>query len=171
MTRFTMTFFAVVLAVPVWAFACDDMATYLNSDGSLRHEIVLKEERGSIAGSRETTLKIEPSGIWTRDAYTVYVDENGVKSTFGHESQSGKLGNDELLEIARVLAAEQFHDLPAAAGRPSKVNATKKTLTFGKLKATVNGGPGSIDNGDPAKAVIERFETCVSKIQATLRSK
>lgn len=137
------TILVVTLAAP-----CQDPGAYLGPDGRLKHQVVLSEEQGGIAGPRVNDYVIEPDGSYTRRSYTRYVNKDGDEERRAESTRRGKLTAEQLGAIARELASREFDKLPSTIGEEAKANPRSVTITVGLKRITHFGAPR--DGGEPA---------------------
>jgi hypothetical protein len=103
----------------------------------LKQPVVLKDSQSGAAGTSVAEWKIEQDGQWRYREYSIR-NETPAKTL---EDKSGVLTQDQLLQLGKILEANDPMGLPAKLGEGSVVNPHELTLTVGDAQAKVVGLP------------------------------
>lgn len=132
-----------IAALGIIAQAADpDVSAYLEGRGgarTLRHDLVLREEQGGVAGVSGTTWRLDRAGGWSTHRFRVVDGEDRPSARGRRES---RLTPGDLGRIAREMGRHRLLELPGRVGptpaRPD-VNGHRYTLRFGDHATTLDG--------------------------------
>jgi hypothetical protein len=102
---------------------------FLNRNGKLQAPLVLRDSQQGFAGVSGEIWTIKPDGHFSIARF--------LNGRVDRPYWTRKLTVSELKELAGVLAARRFFDLPNSLGSASMVNAQLVTLTFGTKESTL----------------------------------
>jgi hypothetical protein len=111
---------------------------YLTKEGDrfqLKHRLELRDETSGFAGLSGRSWVIEPDGHW-KLARLQPTGSGKVKEVV---QQSGELKPDEIVSLAKDLAAHDLAGLPANHGETPKINPHRLVLKFGDKTMVLNG--------------------------------
>jgi len=111
-----------------------ELRKFLTPDGRLQSPFVFRDGQQGFAGVSGEIWTIGPQGHFT---IARFLNEKIDAPYWEHD-----LTPDQLKGIAKVMAANNFCELPESFGVDSKVNAHLLTLSFGKKESTLALKPG-----------------------------
>lgn len=120
---------------------CNEVTSYLSSDGALKKTVKLTDAQEGFVGVTGTLWIIEPTGSW-RIA-------NFVNEQVYEPRQQGHLSYDQLAVVGNLLASGAFCGLPHQFGRRLEVNRHMVTIGFGRMTSTL-----VLNAAEPATATI-----------------
>jgi hypothetical protein len=111
---------------------------YLTKEGDrhqLKHRLVLRDEVRGYAGLSGRMWVVEPDGRWS----LVDLRPAGSGKVKEVQRQAGQLKPDELVALAKDLAAHDLNGLPVKHGENPKINPHRIVLKFGDKEMVLNG--------------------------------
>lgn len=142
----------------------DGDSIYLDEDGKLRHDLVLKDAQGGFAGFSGQIITIEPDGSWRRQPF--------LNANVRKAEAEGKLESEKLTAVAAQLEKFDFNSLPEKMGKPTGVNPHVFTISFGKRAVSLTLAAGAelpkADDGDAPQA---RFAAIAHAILGAVKTK
>lgn len=137
---------------------------YLNTDGTLRQPLVLRDAQGGFAGFTGWIWTIKPDGSWQRQSF--------LNEQVREADKSGKLSPEQLTALAAELAKQDLLKLPARIGGDPMVNPHIFTISFGEKQSQLVLGAGAtlpdVDPRNPKLAAHNRFVILVQTVQTLL---
>jgi hypothetical protein len=101
----------------------------------LKHRLELRDEMSGFAGLSGRMWAVEPDGRWSL-ALLQPAGSGKVKEVV---QESGQMKPDEIVALAKDLAAHDLAGLPANHGEIPKINPHRIVLKFGDKKMVLNG--------------------------------
>jgi hypothetical protein len=101
----------------------------------LKHRLELRDEISGFAGLSGRMWAVEPDGRWSL-ALLQPAGSGKVKEVV---QKSGELKPDDIVSLAKDLAANDLAGLPANHGEIPRINPHRIVLTFGDKKVVLNG--------------------------------
>jgi hypothetical protein len=145
-----------------------ELRKYLTSGGRLQARLVFRDGQDGFAGVSGEIWTVEPSGRFSIARF--------LNDKTNPPYWERTLAPAELKDLANVLAARNFLDLPDTFGRDVKVNAHLLTLSFGYKQSTLvlRGGETVSDAmtapaGDPQNSAWRDFIAIVRALQVLAR--
>jgi hypothetical protein len=151
-----------VVAASAVADHPDDYLVRKDRTVTLKETLTMIEEQGGIAGKTVTTWTVQPSGEWTR---VKEVPRRKGQATPA-EKESGKLTQEQLIDLAGEMAAQGWSKLPARVGEPAKVNPHRYVLIFGDRRTALEGVPAR----RRAESIPENIRKAAATAQPAERS-
>lgn len=117
--------------------------SYLDDQGRLLHALVLTDSQTGFAGTSGIRLTLEPEGGWKLQTF--------LNDELRPAEQTGRLTEDELRQLAAVMASMKFNRLGERMGKSPQVNPHELSMQWGeRVKTlTLRGGevPPTIQDG------------------------
>jgi hypothetical protein len=101
----------------------------------LKHRLELRDEVSGFAGPSGRMWAVEPDGRWS----LALLQPAGSGKAKEVAQKSGQLKPDEIVALAKELAAHDLAGLPANHGTIPKINPHRIVLVFGDKKVFLNG--------------------------------
>lgn len=169
-------FLWVLLEISAAVFACEaandrtQLCKFLTPEGNLQERLQFRDAQEGFVGVSGEIWTVEPSG---RFSIARFLNE---KTDAPYWERN--LTPAELKDLAHVLAASNFLELPAFFGRDLKVNRHLLTLAFGKKKSTLVLNPGELVTekmtpppGDPLATLWGKFISIVQAVQTLAKER
>jgi hypothetical protein len=116
---------------------------FLFQDTRLKEKLELKDAQEGFVGVAGDIWTIEPSGSWHVARF--------VNDQVFTPHLSGHLSQRQIIELAEILLAQEFHRLPAQFGHDIKINRHLISVSFGAQQSTLILNPG-----EPSKTTTPR---------------
>jgi hypothetical protein len=112
-----------------------DYLTKAGDQFQLKHRLELRDEMSGFAGLSGRMWVVEPDGHWR----FVQLQPAGSGKVKEVVQKSGELKPDDIVSLAKDLAAHDLAGLPANHGEIPRINPHRIVLTFGDKKVVLNG--------------------------------
>ena len=112
-----------------------DYVTKVGDQFQLKHRLELRDEVSGFAGLSGRMWAVEPDGHW-KLALLQPAGSGKVKEVV---QKSGQLKPDEIVSLAKDLAANDLAGLPGEHGESPRINPHRIVLKFGDKKVVLNG--------------------------------
>ena len=112
-----------------------DYLTKVGDHFQLKHRLELRDEVRGFAGLSGRMWVVEPDGRW-RLSLLQPAGSGKVKEV---QQKEGQLKPDEIVSLAKDLAAHDLAGLPAKHGEAPKINPHRMVLEFGDKKVVLDG--------------------------------